>query len=416
VGVLFAREKRTINPTFPEPVVPPFPGASVYGQNPLLTQPNAALQVPTVWACVSLLANAVSMLQLETFRVSNGIPTRVTDPLLVKSPAAGMTQSEWLHMVMVSALMRGNAYGIKSGLDGNLRPTQIEILNPDLVRVKVDDATGALRYYVGVANTEIDASKVWHLRGLTLPGQKVGLSPISYAAATLGIDLNSRQFASDFFAGGGIPKAVVTSDERIDREQGLKIKDRIMGAMFKREPLILGAGLKYDMMQVKPEESQFLATQAANVGQIARYFSVPASLVGGNEGGSMTYTNVEQRNLDFLTFGVSFWLKRIEDALFPLLPQPQFVRFNPANLLRTDAETQAKVDVQLIAGKILTPTEVRMQRNMPPMTDAQKKEADLVPLTITPTGGPKALPAEKTPPGTPAPTPADDEDQGATDG
>lgn len=122
----------------------------------------------------------------------------------------------------------------------------------------------------------------------------------------------------------------------------------------------------------------------------------------------MTYSNVEQRSLDFLTYSVSFWLKRIEDALFPVLPQPQYVQFNTSALLRTDAETDAKVDVQLIAGKILAPSEVRAKRNLPPMTDDQKKEADMVPLTVTPTGGAKALPALKTPPGPTATVPTQD--------
>jgi phage portal protein BeeE len=60
---------------------------------------------------------------------------------------------------------------------------------------------------------------MWHVRGLTLPGRVVGLSPISYAAAVLGLDLSSRQFASGFFDGGGIPKAVLESDQQVNQEQ-----------------------------------------------------------------------------------------------------------------------------------------------------------------------------------------------------
>jgi hypothetical protein len=42
------------------------------------------------------------------------------------------------------------------------------------------------------------------------------------------------------------------------------------------------------------------------------------------------------------------------------------------------------------------------------MTDAQKTEADLVPMSIGVTGKPKALPALKMPPGAEAPVPVDD--------
>lgn len=400
MGILFGAEKRSLNPTFSEPPVPPFPGANIYGQAGI-GAPETALVVPTVWACVNLLANAVSMLPLETFRRAGGVPSRAVDPPLIVAPCGDMTQSEWLHMVMVSLLLRGNTVGRIVGRDGMMRPTQIEIQNPDLVDVKVDRDTGAITYRVG--QQVVATADIWHVRGLTLPGQKVGLSPISYAAATLGVDIGSRKFAREYFDGGGIPKAVLTSDQKLDQNQSQTIKDRVKAAWSAREVAVLGAGLKYQQIQVNPEESQFLATQQANVGQIARYFNVPAGMVGGTEGGSMTYSNVEQRSIDFLTYSVSFWLKRLEDALFPLLPQPQFVRFNTEALLRTDAETQAKVDVQLTAGRISTTSEIRAKRGLPPLTDEQIAEMNWVPqLTINPNGGAKALPAAPTPGAKPA--------------
>ena len=408
---IFVGERRASGMTFPEPVIPPFPGANIYGQVSVSTQPDTALQVPTVWACVSLVANAVSMLRLETFRRTADIPRRVTDPKIVTEPAAGMTQSEWLHMLMVSLLLRGNAFGRVVAKDPQLRPTQIELLNPDQVTVNVDDATGQATYKIGRDQRPVAPGDIFHVRGLTLPGSKVGLSPITYAAMLLGVDLSSRQFASDFFAGGGIPKAVVSTDQSVNQEQAQTIKERVLAAARQRQPIVLGAGLKYDMIQVKPEEAQFLATQQANVGQVARYFGVPAGMVGGNEGGSLTYSNVEQRSLDFLTYGVQPWLTRIEDAFFNMLPQPQYVKFNTALLLRTDAETQAKVDVQLLAGKIKAPSEIRAERDLPPMTPEQKAEADMVPLTVTPMGGAKALEGIKEPPGPVAPVPAGENPQ-----
>lgn len=410
MGVLFGREKRLV-PTFPEPPIPPYPGADPYGGVGLGTIPDRALQVPTVWACVGLLANTVSSLPLETFRKTNGVPARITDPPLVAAPSSGLTQSEWLHSLMVSLLTRGNAYGRVVARDDNQRPLQIELLHPDLVVVDTDRQTGRLTYKMRVPDgTQIDITDdIWHVRGLTMPGTKVGLSPISYAAATIGVDLYSRQFASQFFEGGGIPKAIIKSSQEINQTQAQVIKDRVLAAIRGRDPLALGDGVDYQQIQIKPEESQFLATQQANVAQIARFFWVPPEMVGGSGGNSMTYANVEQRNLDFLTYSIAFWLKRIEDAFFPLLPRPQYAKFDVDQLLRTDVETTARVDVQLIAAKIKTPSEVRNDRGLPPMTDDQKAEADMVPLTVTPTGGAKALPALKEPPGPVAPVPADDQ-------
>ncbi|HZQ33717.1 MAG TPA: phage portal protein [Mycobacterium sp.] len=393
MGVLFGRERRQWTA---EPPIPPYPGANIYGQPSVNTQPDRALIVPTVWGCVQLLANAVAMLPLMTYRRTADVPARITDPPLVQTPAADMTQSEWLHELMVSLLLRGNAYGMKTSLNGLGYPQQVVLLNPDRVQPQVDEDTGDVRYFVGPSRVDM-TDRIWHVRGMTLPGKKLGLSPIEYAAEAIGVDLASRKFASDFFSGGGIPKAVLESDMDITQEQARTLKDRLMAATRNREPVALGSGVKYNQISVKPNESQFLETQAANISEIARIFGVPAELVGGKVGSSMTYANVEQRSVDFLTFSLSMWLRRIEDAFFTLLPQPQYVQFNTASLLRTDAETQAKVDAIRVASKVMPPSRLLRRMDEPPLTDAEKTELELVPMTVTPMGLPKALPKPPTP-------------------
>jgi HK97 family phage portal protein len=413
LGIFLGGQEKRLQPTFPERPIPPFPGVTLDGS---LTsnRPDQALTVPTVWACTNLLANAVSMLPLQSYRLADGIPARVTDPQLVATPSAGMTQSEWLHMLMVSLLLRGNAYARITGRDGLLRPTQLEMMSPDALDVTVDRDTGELVYRVVATQKILPAQDVWHVRGLTLPGSKIGLSPIQYAAATVGTDIFSRKFANDFFDGGGIPKAALKSAQPLNAEQARTVKDRFMSAIHAREPIIVPDGIEYQQISVRPEESQFLATQQANATQIARFFNVPAHMIDAPSGGSMTYANMEQKSLDFLTFSLSPWLKRIEDAVFPLLPKPIYVKFRTEDLLRTDAHTRAQVDMFEIASKVRTPTEVRADHGWPPMTDAQKAEANMVPLGIGPLGRPTALPALKENPGPVAPVPVTD--QGAVSG
>lgn len=406
MGLFRAPEKRGL---FPEPIIPPFPGTDFGGGVSVRSKPDQALTVPAVWACVSLLAGSASSLPLETFRRTADTPARVASPQLVATPSEGQTQSEWVHMLLVSLLLRGNAYGRISQRDAMLRPKQIDLLNPDALDVRVDPDTNEIQYRIRKTQAILPNADVWHLRGVTMPGSKIGLSPISYAAATLGIDISSRKFANDFFDGGGIPKAVLTSDMKVDPEQARGLKERLMASFRNREPIVLGNGVSYQMISVRPEESQFLATLQANVAQVARFFGVPPEMVGGTGGNSMTYANVEQRSLDFLTYALAPWLKRIEDAISALLPQPQYVKFRTIELLRLDAHTSAQVDMYQIASKVITPTEVRDARGLPPMTEAQKAESNMVPLGIGPLGRPTGTPALKLNPGTPAPTPVNDQ-------
>ena len=411
MGLFLGRTETRAAPLFPPPPIPPFLGADSHGNTNVAATPDMALTNSTVWACVSLLAGTISSLPLESFTPNpdGGIPLRTADPQILRSPDDRMTQSEWLHMLMCSLLLRGNAYGRITTRDYRGHATRIHLLSPDSVKVNVDRDTGQVTYTVGANNTPIANEDMWHVRGLTMPGSVVGLSPISYAAAIIGVDLAARQFASGFFDGGGIPKAVLTSDQHVNQELARTIKDRVMASLRGRDPVVLGLGLKYTQIQVRPEESQFLATQQATVSQIAKFFgpTLP-TMVGGNEGTHLTYSNREQRSLDFLTYDVSHWLKRLEDACFSLLPGQQFVRFNTQALLRTDAETQAKVMVQYIAGRVFAPSEVREVLGRPPMTDAQKEEANMVPLSITPTGNPKGLPGLHVPPGIEASVPSND--------
>lgn len=406
------REKRSgngVTPWLPEPPIAPFPGSTISGKVTAASKPDVALQTSTVWGCVSLLAGAVATLELETFRKTTdptAVPKRIPDPPLITEPDYGMDQAEWLYMLMVSLLLRGNGIGRIIDRDQLGHPTKVHLLDPDKVQIRVDRTTGALIYENLETGKPIPFQDVWHVRGMTLPGQQVGLSPIAYAAAHIGLDLASREFANGFFDGGGIPKAVLESDQRIDQAQAKTLKERLLASVRGREPLVLGLGTKYTAIQVKPEESQFLATQKATPTQICRYFSVPAAMVDAEAGGGMQYSNTEQRAIEFLTYSLGRWLRRLEGSVFRLLPGQQYVKFNPRNLLRLDAKTQSDVDLKNVAAKKVAPSELRARDGMEPMTEAQKEEISMVPLQVSASG---RVTGNVTPTADEAPVPEDEQ-------
>jgi HK97 family phage portal protein len=284
-------------------------------------------------------------------------------PSLLRSPAGDMTLPAWLYQIVVSLLLRGNAYGKVVARDaGGVYPTAIAILNPDEVRVTMG-ASGALVFTHKGA--EIPSRDVFHIAGMTLPGSPLGLSPITYASPILRTAAAAAQFGRGFFEDGAHPSALLTTANPINQTQAREIKDRFLASVKGREPAVFGAGLTYTAVTVSPEESQFLETQRFSLEQIARMFKVPAEMIGGSRGPGMTYSNVTSRSLDFLTYCVQPWLSRVESAITPLIPGAQHVLFDTSPLLRmTDADRWNVTAVRLKNGA-LTINEVRSDDGLP---------------------------------------------------
>jgi HK97 family phage portal protein len=367
----------------PEPFVPPFPGGP--GPAPGL---DGALSLSAVWACVRLLADVVSMMPLHAYTIKAGVRVPAPDPPLLLKPSADANTPEWIYMVVTSLMLRGNCYGQVVRRDTQLYPSQIELYNPDRVacRTGVD---GSVTYTANGA--VVPNQNIMHLRAYRMAGSPTGLSPIKYAAATIGRGLAIQDFTLGYFTDAPHPQSVMTSDQPIDDEQARTIKERIMNRVRGREPLVLGAGLTYAPLSVSPEESQFIATQKLGVAEIARIYGVPPEMIAAEAGNSMTYANMEQKGIDFLTYAIQPWLTRLEAGLSALMPGQRHVRFDPSVLLRTDLETQMKATAIGIASKQMTPDEARAMRDEPPLTDDDKAILELVPLTVGPTGTPKPV-------------------------
>jgi len=176
-----------------------------------------------------------------------------------------------------------------------------------------------------------------------------------------------------------------------------------VAAVQGREPAVLTGGLKYQQIQISPEESQFLATKKYGVPEIARVFGVPPEMIAGEAGNSMSYSNREQRAVDYLTYSVQSWLVRWEAALSELLPGKRHVRFDTSVLLRTDMETLMKATAVGIASHQLLPNEARAMAERAPFTPEEQAISDAILLTVSPSGMPKVVPA----PGAPPPPPTE---------
>lgn len=350
---LIGGEERSIETAFLTTATPTHAGMTV--------TPDQALRLSAVWSCVRLLADTVSTMPVDVYRDGKNI---ATPPLLVQ-PAAGQHRHDWLYQVMVSLLLRGNAYGIITARSGaTLLPAQVELANPD--QVQVDRRDGVTSYRIGA--TSYDAEDVWHVRAYPVPGLPVGLSPVEYSRQAIGLGLAAEKFGAQFFGDGATPAGVLSTDQRLDSTQAETVAARWHGLhRDSRKIAVLTGGLKFTPITIAPEESQFIETQRFTVSQIARVFGVPPEMVGSDSGGSLTYSNVESRALDFLRYCVQPWLVRLETSLSTLLPRQQTVKFNAGGLLRATTKERYEAHKVALDAGFLTVDEVRALEDLPPL-------------------------------------------------
>jgi HK97 family phage portal protein len=142
-----------------------------------------ALRLSAVWACVRLLADAISTLPLDVYRRGERDPLPDLPPLL-RQPAAGQQLHEWLYCVVTSLLLRGNCCGrIVDRSGSTLLAAQVELIHPDRLGVTVNP-NGVVEYRLN--GEALPAANVWHVRAYSFPGAVLGLSPVEYARQTIG--------------------------------------------------------------------------------------------------------------------------------------------------------------------------------------------------------------------------------------
>jgi HK97 family phage portal protein len=343
---------------------------------------ETAMRLSAVWACIRLLAGVGSTLPLDTYRTVNGVSSEVRRPVLFDQPSPGVALPTWLYQVWSSLLTDGNAYGLATSFAGNSYPSSVELLDPSLVSWRPDADAG---WVALVDSRPVDRwpnGPLWHVPLFTMPGAPFGLSPVQNARQSIAAGIAAESFGSQFFTAGGTPNAILYSETELSAEQAQGIKSAFTQATaMNREPAVMGAGLRYERIQVSPEEAQFLDTQRFTVEQIARIYGVFPEMIGGATSGSnVTYANREQRAADWLTFGLLPYLIPIEEALSSLVPRPQRVKFNTDALLRSDTKTRYEAHAIGLASGFLTVDEVRLLEDLEPLDDPAPVDSPVDPV------------------------------------
>jgi phage portal protein BeeE len=356
-----------------------------------------ALSLVPVFGAARVLADNVSALTPALYTVDKtGVWQRQNTPSLFVNPSVHGTTMDWLQRCVRSMALWGDAVGYVTQRDYYNIPTMVEWLNPEQVTCQ-DGSQGDATYNSATGvdyNTsafsgpgsyidplwfwrgrEIKKADIVHIPWATMPYKVRGLSPIGAYQTIANAGLGAQDFASAWFLHGGNPPGVVRNTaQKIASEDADTVTSRIVRRLTQRKPLVLGCDWEYTPISMKAGDAAFVEQAQLTANQIAVIYGIPAEMLGGATGASLTYTTVTMNALNFLTFSLRPWLVRIESALSNLFPRGTFVKFDTSDLLRMDPLSKAQYDT-LTLGYYPPATrsidEVRASNDLPPIDPSE---------------------------------------------
>lgn len=366
---------------------PPFPSAR---DRVTHVTTERAMSLSTFYRGVKIHVTAACQLPLNTER--NGQPTENTHALVAR-PNIDMSRSAFIEYAVASMYTDGNAFWLivrsPSGEVINLEPLDPNETTVIVTRDRFDNEV--IEY--GYRGKKYSARDIKHLQIMRVPGRARGLGPVQAATIEIRGALDARDYGAMWLNDQSVPDGVLTTDQELAPGDATKYKRVWYGQnpadgtpneeeqkwAANQRLRVLGKGLGYTPLALKPSDVQFLETQQFTTIQMARLVGAPASLMlVGVEGSSETYTNVEQEWIGYVRFELMKVLREIEEALSDLLPGLQKARFNVEALLRTDTKTRYESHALSLNPQTgwMSLEEVRSIEGLPPLTDAQREELE----------------------------------------
>ena len=297
-----------------------------------------ALSLAAVFRAVSILSTAIKQLSIHVYR--DGVETTST-PIWIRQPDPKQTRAAFLEQTVNSLALSGNAFWRVYRNDTRNEVVKVECLNPFDVLIQSDDY-GNLVNYVYRGTQKLSIADVQHLSLLRVPGNLYGLGPIQSAQKELLAITSTRDYVSEWFAAGGTPAGILKTDQMLDGADAQRAADA-WNALGSGKTSVLGNGLSFQSTYLSPKDAQFLETQSFGVEQTARLFGIPVNLMAtALQGGSMTYSNIEQELISFTRFTLASYYVEIEEAMTALLPGrlTNVAKMNIDALLRSDTLTR----------------------------------------------------------------------------
>lgn len=344
---------------------------------------NTAVKLIAVFACVRLLSEGIAMLPLPLYkRMKIGKEKATSHPLysiLHDISNTEITSFQFRQIMMVNALLMPEAY---AEIEYNNAGQVIGLwpIPSNHVSKHRDLTTNKVSYIVtlaGGSQSELSADQMFVIPGMGF-SVDAPFKPVELAREAIGLGLATEKFGATFFGNGTNANGIVEYPGRMSDEAYERYKQSFSNAysgLSKANRLIfLEEGMKFTQLTIPPENAQFLETRKFQVIEIARFFNVPPHMIMDFEGA--TFSNIEQKSLEYVQYSLMPWLIKWEQAIFKSLlssndQKKLYAKFNVDGLLRGDYATRMAGYHNMIQDGVYNADEVREMEDMNPQPDGQ---------------------------------------------
>lgn len=342
--------------------------------------PENSVRIATVYSCVNFRADAVGMLPILPY-VQRG-DQQVVDTkhavykLLHCRPNPWMNPSLFIKLIIQTTDLHGNCF-VEIIRDARMKPVRLDFLNPWEVSVSTfrDDSYAESPVY-NFKSRQIQSTNILHFKHFSRDG-KWGISLISNHAETIGSAKKLRKFANRSIS--AIPSAYATTTAAMPSStvanQQLKtyLTQEIANWFNRGEIPFLANGFDIKTVGLSPKDAQYLDQISATKEDIFSIFKTPPGLIGSYKTG-VTYSNMEQQELQWRAYGLTPLLKMIEEEFNEKLyteteQENRFVKFNVKALLLTDHNAQANWFKTMFGIGVYSINEIREYLDLNPLED-----------------------------------------------
>ena len=317
-----------------------------------------AMQVPAVARARNIICATIGSLPLEVRRESNN--SKVPTPPFIRQPDPRMTGQSVYTFLAEDLLFTGQGYLriLELGTDG--RPLSAEWISVSRITRTLDSLGHNVRYY-SVDGNRVPENGLGSLIPFT--GYDEGLL---VRAGTTILTALALEKAVKRFADEPTPNVVLKSNLPMPAERVTALLNSWKEARQTRGTAFVNDTIDFQSIGFSPEQLTLNQARQYMASEIARACNLPEYYVGGNAGGSMTYSNVtaERRSLIDLSLRplMTCITQRLSDN--DITPRGSIVKYNLEEFYSPSAQERADIYTKLIPLGVMTVEEAREREDL----------------------------------------------------